>query len=301
MMALVLASLYVLLLWWGSTGLVLYVDGRPRRTHAGSMAIATGVLVAALGGLDAVRDDTSAAGAYIGFTCALLAWGWLEMSFLLGYITGPNRAENPRGCTGWPRLRNALGAILWHELALVAGAVVVAWAGAGENRVGLWTYLILWAMRTSAKLNVFLGVRNLSEEFLPGHLRYLRSHFRRRPMNLLLPFSITISTVIAVLLWQQALAPGVPAAAGTALLAALMSLAVLEHWFLVLPLPVAALWKWGLRSRGPGGDADGADHPGRFRRVAFPASRGLPVGNLVPACEYERVLGRRGVLRRLPP
>jgi hypothetical protein len=26
-------------------------------------------------------------------------------------------------------------------------------------------------------------------------------------------------------------------------------LAVLEHWFLVLPLPVAALWGWGTRAR----------------------------------------------------
>ena len=26
-------------------------------------------------------------------------------------------------------------------------------------------------------------------------------------------------------------------------------LAVLEHWFLVLPLPSEALWSWGLRSR----------------------------------------------------
>ena len=34
-------------------------------------------------------------------------------------------------------------------------------------------------MRQSAKLNVFLGVRNLSEEFLPQHLHYLQSYFTR--------------------------------------------------------------------------------------------------------------------------
>jgi hypothetical protein len=28
-----------------------------------------------------------------------------------------------------------------------------------------------------------------------------------------------------------------------------MALAVLEHWFMVLPLPFEALWRWGLRSR----------------------------------------------------
>jgi hypothetical protein len=37
--------------------------------------------------------------------------------------------------------------------------------------------------------------------------------------------------------------------AGYTMLTALMALAVLEHWFLVLPLPVAALWNWGLKSR----------------------------------------------------
>ena len=28
--------------------------------------------------------------------------------------------------------------------------------------------MVLWVMRVSAKLNVFLGVPNLTEEFLPG-------------------------------------------------------------------------------------------------------------------------------------
>ena len=31
----------------------------------------------------------------------------------------------------------------------------------------------------------------------------------------------------------------------------LLTLAILEHWFMVLPLPSDALWKWGLRSRQP--------------------------------------------------
>ena len=33
------------------------------------------------------------------------------------------------------------------------------------------------------------------------------------------------------------------------LCAGLLSLAVLEHWFLVVPLPFETLWNWGLRSR----------------------------------------------------
>ena len=33
------------------------------------------------------------------------------------------------------------------------------------------------------------------------------------------------------------------------LAATLLSLGVLEHWFMVIPLPSHALWNWGLRSR----------------------------------------------------
>ena len=39
--------------------------------------------------------------------------------------------------------------------------VALTWGGA--NQVGTWTFLVLWVMRLSAKLNVFLGVPNLTE------------------------------------------------------------------------------------------------------------------------------------------
>jgi G3E family GTPase len=64
--------------------------------------------------------------------------------------------------------------------------------------------------------------------------------------------SVTISTVIAVLLFQKALSQASSPfeLAGYLFLAAMMSLAILEHWFLVAPLPTAGLWKWSLKSRG---------------------------------------------------
>ena len=37
--------------------------------------------------------------------------------------------------------------------------------------------------------------------------------------------------------------------AGAMLPAALLGLAILEHAFMVLPVPATALWHWGLRSR----------------------------------------------------
>ena len=39
-------------------------------------------------------------------------------------------------------------------------------------------------------------------------------------------------------------------------IAVLLSLAILEHWLLVLPLPDEALWSWALGSRKPRAAAD---------------------------------------------
>ena len=58
-------------------------------------------------------------------------------------------------------------------------------------------------------------------------------------------------TIVAVLLVQGALAAAGFEAVGLALVTALLALAILEHWFLVLPLPDAALWTWVLRTRRP--------------------------------------------------
>lgn len=70
-------------------------------------------------------------------------------------------------------------------------------------------------------------------------------------MNLLFPLSVTVSTVVAVMLVQKAAmaVPGSFEAIGFTLLSTLMVLAVIEHWFLVVPLPGVELWSWGLASR----------------------------------------------------
>jgi hypothetical protein len=106
-------------------------------------------------------------------------------------------------------------------------------------------------MRQSAKLNIFLGVRNLNAEFLPDHLRYLGSFFVQKPMNWLLPVPITFGSIAAGLLVLEAMAPGTAPgrATGCMLLGMLLALAVFEHWMLVLPVPAAVIWAWGFRSR----------------------------------------------------
>lgn len=244
---------FTIFAWWFSTGLILYLDGLPRHTFRWTMAGATLVCLAGFGGLAASVGHTSAASAYCAFTCALLVWAWQEVAFLLGIVTGPRRTPCPPDARGWRRARLAFETVLHHEAALlVLGAVMIAISWREPNATGVLTFLILWAMRQSAKLNVFLGVRNLSEGFLPDHLLYLRTYFARKPMNGLLPVSVALASACVVPLWQSAAAEGADGytVASNTLLAALLTLAIVEHLFLVLPLPLEGLWKWGLRSRG---------------------------------------------------
>ena len=255
---------FTLFIWWFSTGAILYLNGLPRWTFKWTMLGMSFVLVMALIGLAATRDDTRITGAYLAFTFGVLVWAWQEVAFLLGYVTGPRRVPCPAGSTGWKRAGYAFMAVLHHELALVAlGVAVLVATWGGENPTGLWTFMILWVMRQSAKLNVFLGVRNLNEDFLPSHLKYIQTYFLRRPMNRLFPVSVIVSTVVAALIWQEASAFGASPFDIAALTFAgtLLTLAVLEHWFLVLPLPFEALWAWGLKSRALGSVVKGPALP----------------------------------------
>ena len=252
MSELILPALYAMFIWWFTTGLIVWLDGLHASTYRWSMAGATLVGVAALYALSRTAGDTSVAGAYCAFTSAVLVWGWIEVAFLLGYVTGPRREASPQGASDYQRFGHAVGAILHHELfILAAGAAVVALTWEAPNQTGTWTFLILWAMRLSAKLNLFLGVRNRGEDFLPEKMRHIDSYFARRPINLLFPVAVTASTALAAVLWAHAAMPHTNAfdVAKNVLAATLLSLAILEHWFMVLPLSSTALWKWAMRNR----------------------------------------------------
>ena len=250
-----LPVLYTLLLWWFSTGVILYLNGLPRRTHKWTMLGTTVLLGVSMYEIGLSAADTQVGGAYAAFTAALMVWAWQEVAFLLGYVTGPRRSACPPGALGWSRVGHAVMAILYHELALVVlASAILLMTWRQPNQIAVWTFSVLWIMRLSAKLNVFLGVRNLNEQFLPDHLRYMHSYFRQRPSNSLFPSSVIAATAAAAAVWESALAPlGSPfEAAGSSFVAMLLSLAVLEHWFMVLPLPSERLWSWGMRSRESG-------------------------------------------------
>ena len=247
-----LAISYALFLWWFSTGVILFLDSLPVRTYRWSLLGASFVLLLSFAALTLVRERTDLIGAYIGFTSGLLIWGWLEMTYFMGFITGPRKEACPERCTSWRRFGLALQTSLWHELLLLtlaAAMVTLTWDAA--NQVGTWTFVILWWMRWSAKLNLFFGVPNLNEEWLPEHVRFVTSYLHKRPMNLLFPVSVSVATVVMSLLVEAALDLPPMSFGGVALLltATLLALAILEHWFLVLPLEDGVLWNWILGAR----------------------------------------------------
>ena len=245
MLQIVLPVLCTLFVWWFSTGLILFLVGLPRRTYRWSLLGATAALAVAMWGLSVSSTDASVNGAYVAFCCAIVVWGWQEICFLTGVAMGPRTEPCPAGADGWRRVGAAIQVVLYHELQLLAlGAAVLFATFEGVNLVGLWTYVVLWTMRLSAKLNLFLGVPFLHDDWFPAQLGYLRSYFRIRPMNHLFPVVVSASTIVAFVLVQAAFLPDVTPvdAAGRLLLASLLSAAILEHWFMVLPLPVAALW-----------------------------------------------------------
>ena len=200
------AALSAIFVWWFSTGIILYIVGLGRWTFRWSALAACTLFAASLWGLAGSSADPSVAGAYLAFMWAIALWGALEIGFLLGLLTGPRSEPCPDGCSGWRRVAYAVQAILYHELALVvSGAAVVAVTWDGANQIGVWTLAVLWAMRLSAKLNLFLGVPILNDQFLPSHLQYLTSFFTRGRLNFLFPVVITGSTIITAALVARAL------------------------------------------------------------------------------------------------
>ncbi len=244
--------------WWISTVVIIYRAGMPRGSFAATLVGATAMMLLGICALVISRDDASASGAYLAFIGALAIWGWHEVSYLFGFISGPRPEACPPGIGGWQRFVLGVKTCFYHEIAVIATVVAIAALTLqSDNRVGLWTFMILWLMRWSAKLNIFLGVRNLHEEFWPEHLAYLKSFVRRRPMNELFPVTMLASVAGLVALTFLAVTAGDDALrrTGATLLATLLALAVIEHLFLVARISDDALWRAGMRSRRGDGSA----------------------------------------------
>jgi putative photosynthetic complex assembly protein 2 len=236
-MMMLAAIAFVVVLWGGSTAVIFYLDSLAPRTFPWSMAAATLVLMTCAYAIVQLRDETSTLAIATSFAAGLLAWGWTEMSLYMGYITGPRKQRCADGCSGASHFGHAVSANLWHELLVIGFAVLLWFSG---NATALWCFVMLWLMHLSARLNVFLGVRNVSAEFVPDHMDVLKGFLRRRNMNALFPFSVFALTALTVYLVLQ------PQTFSLTMAATLATIGLLEHILLMLPLPVERLWHWSL-------------------------------------------------------
>jgi putative photosynthetic complex assembly protein 2 len=247
----ILPILYAALLWWFTTGLIFAVSRRSRRTVRISFALGSFIAIGAIYMLLTTAREVSPGHIYLAFTSGLLIWGWLVAGYYFGFVTGPQTTSlnavqpHPMG----KRFRLALRGSLYHEL-LIAGVAVLLFGltWSQPNRWGLWIFLALWLMHSSAKLCVFLGVRNFRVDFLPPHLHYVRALLGRRPGNPLLPITVCLAISVSLALLYQVVAPGADAShiTGSLLVATMLLLGVMEHLLLVLPLPFV-LFGWGVR------------------------------------------------------
>jgi putative photosynthetic complex assembly protein 2 len=261
-MDILLPATLTMFIWWFSTGALLILVRLRSSSHALSLALGALVVGGAFAAIEHSLSLPGVEGVWIGFVAAVLIWGWLEMAYLMGVLTGPVQTACPAGLNGWPRFLRAVNVGLYQEfLVIIAGGVLVILASGSVNPVAGWTFATLWFMRWSAKLNLFLGVPNVDSGLVPERLRYTVSYMAKAPMNWLFPLSITLGT--SMVLYHAAAAyqsaPGTAAHSMSIVLAMLTGLGVIEHWFLVLPLKDSALWRWFLPAGDPGlaqGDAE---------------------------------------------
>jgi putative photosynthetic complex assembly protein 2 len=237
------------LLWWGATGIIIYVCRR-KAWRPYVFGFVTLIQPLAFWQLWATRHSNEVSGVFASFFWAVIIWGWLETSYYSGFVVGlKNLPEVTPDMPTGKRFKLAVAANLYHEISIIGLSIAVALAGAGGvNEVGLWTFMILHWTHQSAKLNIFFGVNNLTTDYLPLNLRYMAQYFVKKPLNSFFPFSVTVSIIIATFLLLSAVnAPTAGTVTGQALLFILMTAAVLEHWWLVTPIP-PKVWNWAIKN-----------------------------------------------------
>ncbi len=238
------AVLFVLIVWWAGTALVLVLQHRLPDPQSPLVHLTVvGISVAALAGLVSASGQTHMPAHYLSFVAGVALWGCLELSYYLGLITGIHSRPCPHGVGTWQRFRVALGASIWHELTvLLTGIVLVALLWKTANPTGLYAFMVLWLMRWSAKLNLFFGVPHFATHWFPERLSYLASYIRRAPVTLFFGFSILVSGCALVLLLLATRDTQGSAALAFGLPAVLLFLAIVEHAFMALPIADSRLW-----------------------------------------------------------
>lgn len=246
------AFVFALLSWWLGTGLILWLVRLKASSFRRSLLLASAALLLGLAGAAYSMRSPGPDSAYLAFASVILMWSWHELAFLTGWLTGPRRVALQEGARGSQRLLQSIGAVAYHELALLLNFAVLWAMQIGQpNHVALCTFALLWCMRVSAKFNLFLGVPQTGAQYLPAHLSYLASYFKRAAVTPFFFLTLTGSALTLVWLIAQVHTGLATASTGWVLLATLLGLAIVEHVLMAFPLSIERLWGWAMNRSSP--------------------------------------------------
>ena len=242
------ACLFAVFCWWLGTGAILWLVRLPISTFRWSMFFLSFLLGLSLWTTSISMRSHSVLNAYIGFVSVIAMWSWHEMAFLTGWLAGPRRVALDPGLSLNRRFGQSVMALLYHEVALLFNfGVLLALQQGQPNHVALCTFALLWCMRLSAKLNLFFGVPQVGEQYLPVHLRYIGSYFKSGRVSPFFFFTMALSVVVWSWMVWELLTGAVIINTGWVLLSSLLGLAIIEHVLMVFALPLQRLWGWAMK------------------------------------------------------
>ena len=157
----------------------------------------------------------------------------------VGYVNGPNHPV-PQ-LTVWDRFKGVLHNYLSRGLCRSAVACLALISGRTQP-TAFYTVTVLWLMRWSAKLNLFL-VFGRSTPLVARSLELPGFLFENRPFECFLPFRPQ-GFLTYLIFKSAATVPDLTQQLSLYLVGSLMLLASIEHLFLMFPVNEAALWRW---------------------------------------------------------
>lgn len=253
----VMPVLFVILLWWSSTGAILWLARGSDKQMRPRLAIMTALCVMGFGGLIVSTSYETTWAVYLGFVSALIIWGWVEFTFLAGLITGSLKGNCPKNLGEGSRFTRAFNAINHHEFTLLGALIIIVLIDMrGGSAMASQTFACMWLMRIGAKLAIFSGVPKLSIEMMPERLAYLQSYFRGDRIGWGYWLSVIGCSSFFVTGLYALNHVGYNATARTqiVMLIALVGLALLEHIFMILPIADSKLWSWAMKQKSRKGE-----------------------------------------------
>ena len=138
------ACVFTAMCWWFGTGVILWLDRLPPASFRWSLLGWTMLLILSFKGVYESMREVSVANAYLAFGSVIVMWGWHELAFLTGWITGPRKVALTEGAQGWQRFKESVQVMLHHEVALLLNFGVL-WLMQKDqpNHVALCTYALL--------------------------------------------------------------------------------------------------------------------------------------------------------------